>query len=114
MLMQVPLKPSTSGKLNRQSMKPKSTKPTFYDIVGMIVGTLFSVVIGFLLGAAFAVGIGVYSQAQNPEDASAGSVAIIGIFTGPLFAFVGGLFGLVSSVSFFMKRRERINAAKRE
>lgn len=95
-------------------MKPKSTRPTLYDIVGMIVGTLFSVVVGFLLGAAFAVGLGVYSQVQNPNDASAGSVAIIAIITDPLFAFVGGLFGLVTSVSFFMKRREGIDAAKRE
>ncbi|EKK04327.1 hypothetical protein RBSH_00359 [Rhodopirellula baltica SH28] len=42
-----------------QSMKPKSTRPTMYDIAGMIVTTMFAVVIGFLLGAAIAVGLGV-------------------------------------------------------
>ena len=63
---------------------------------------LFGIVAGGFLGAALgfgvAAGIGIYSQWQNPADPSAGSVAIIGIFTVPVGLFVGVLIGAIYGV----------------
>ncbi|MCX5658855.1 MAG: hypothetical protein NTW19_03940 [Planctomycetota bacterium] len=61
-----------------------------FPILGAIAGTA--------LGIGVAMGLAMYSKWQDPGDPSAGSVAIVGIFTVPfgflLGAAVGGKLGL--------------------
>ncbi|WP_404307748.1 hypothetical protein [Neorhodopirellula lusitana] len=85
----------------------KKVHPTLGDIAVVIMVTLFAALLGCILGVALATGIGLYSQTQFPDDASAGSIAIIVIFTAPLGALIVGLIGFVESLSRVMKRRER-------
>ena len=63
-------------------------------IVGIVVGGVLGIAAGWL----FAAGLGVYSQWQNPTDPSAGSVAIVGIFTIPIGLFFGGTIGAICGV----------------
>lgn len=49
--------------------------------------------VGFALGVIGAIGLGYWSQWMHPEDASAGSVAIVVIGTAPGGAILGGVLG---------------------
>jgi ethanolamine transporter EutH len=56
-------------------------------------------VIGGIVGWAVPCGLGVYLHWQNPTQADAFSVAIVGIFTIPAGLLIGGLLGSFIGIS---------------
>ena len=57
-------------------------------ILAFILGGLLGGVVRILIAG----GAGLYGQITSPDDPSAGSVAIIGIFTIPCGMFIGSIF----------------------
>jgi hypothetical protein len=60
--------------------------------VGIVCGAFVGLVLGFLV----AYGLGRWSQWAHPNDASAGSVAIVVILTAPGGAVLGAVFGCLT------------------
>jgi hypothetical protein len=60
----------------------------------LLLGVVGGAIVGAALGMGFAMAVGLYSKWANPSDPSAGSVAIIVIFTAPVGLFLGALVGL--------------------
>lgn len=68
-------------------------------IFGVICGTF----VGFVCGILGAMGLGLFSKWMNPNDPSAGSVAIVVIETAPVGAMMGAVLG-----GLFIAKRPRL------
>lgn len=86
-------------------------KPLSRLLIGLLA-TLVGAAIGFGLGVAFAIGLAKFSQWQTPDDASAGSVAIVVIATAPLGGLVGAVLAATLAIRSTSTKRRSDTAAQ--
>jgi hypothetical protein len=72
----------------------------------VLVGFASGAVVGFAAGVLFAMGLGYWAHLSNPDDPSAGSVAIVSIATAPFGAMAGAVLGGLA-----MDRKRRLYCA---
>ena len=79
---------------------------TWKPALGFVLGG----VVGFIFGCCFGIGWGLLEKWMNPNDPSAGAVAIMVIVTAPLGCLAGAIAGTL--VGFRCKTKSEINSVK--
>lgn len=73
---------------------------TFKNAIKAIFGASCGAVTGIAAGFALAIGLGLWSQWSTPNDPTAGSVAIVVIFTAPLGMLAGIILGGMTIINY--------------